>query len=92
MSETRRKYRKFSGRQKLELVMAAVIDLFLHGATLDPATWEDTHEAKEFATRSCHAWGPVIQAAWGTSDDDIAAAIAFGVQHFAPETTGDDND
>ncbi len=61
------------------------LDLFLRGAEFDPATWEDTPEAKDFATRSCHAWGPVIQAAWGTSDDDIGAAIAFGVQHFAPE-------
>ncbi|GAA0997070.1 SRPBCC family protein [Acrocarpospora macrocephala] len=67
------------------------LHLFLSGATLDPATWEDTPEVKEFATRSCHAWGAVIQAAWGTSDEDIAAAIAFGVQHFAPETGGDDN-
>lgn len=60
------------------------LDLFLNGAKLDPATWEDTPGPKEFATSSCHAWGAVIQAAWGTSDDDIAAAIAFGVQHFAP--------
>ncbi|HMG30450.1 MAG TPA: SRPBCC family protein, partial [Jiangellaceae bacterium] len=37
------------------------LDLFLHGAEFDPATWEDTPEAREFATRSCHAWGPVIQ-------------------------------
>lgn len=66
------------------------LDLFLTGATFDPATWEDTPEAKEFATSSCHAWGPVIQAAWGTSDDDIAAGIAFGVQHFVPETGEDD--
>jgi uncharacterized protein YndB with AHSA1/START domain len=60
------------------------LDLFLSGVEIDPATWEDMPEAKEFATRSCHAWGTVIQAAWGTSDEDIAAAIAFGVQHFAP--------
>ena len=53
------------------------LDLFLNGTRFDPATWEDTPEAKEFATRSCQAWGPPIQAAWGTSDDDIAAAIAF---------------
>lgn len=65
------------------------LDRFLNGATFDPATWEDTPEAREFATRSCHAWGPAIQAAWGTSDDDLAAAIAFGVQHFAPETSED---
>lgn len=65
------------------------LDLFLRGTTFDPATWEDTPEAKEFATRSCHAWGSAIQDAWGTSDDDIAAAIAFGVQHFAPETQPD---
>jgi uncharacterized protein YndB with AHSA1/START domain len=67
------------------------LDLFLNGAKFDPATWEHTPEAKEFATQSCHAWGPAVQAAWGTSDDDLAAAIAFGVQHYAPETTGDDN-
>ncbi|TMR24810.1 SRPBCC family protein [Nonomuraea turkmeniaca] len=67
------------------------LDLFLSGAEFDPATWEDTSEAKEFATRSCHAWGTVIQAAWGIGDDDIAAAIAFGVQHFAPESGGSGN-
>lgn len=67
------------------------LDLFLSGLAIDPATWEDTPEAKEFATGSCHAWGAVIQAAWGTSDEDIAAAIAFGTQHFAPETTGNAN-
>jgi uncharacterized protein YndB with AHSA1/START domain len=66
------------------------LDLFLTGATFDPATWEDTSEAREFATRSCHAWGSAIQAAWGTSDDDIAAAVAFGVQHFAAEPGGDE--
>lgn len=65
------------------------LDLFLNGARFDPATWEDTPAAKEFATRSCQAWGPPIQAAWGTSDDDIAAAVAFGVQHFAPEAQAD---
>jgi uncharacterized protein YndB with AHSA1/START domain len=63
------------------------LDLLLRGTAFDPATWQDAPEAREFATRSCHAWGPVIQAAWGTSDEDIAAAIAFGVQHFAPPTT-----
>ena len=62
------------------------LDMFLRGAKFDPATWEDTPEPKEFATHSWYAWGSVIQAAWGTSDDDIAAAIAFGVQHFAPES------
>ncbi|MEU8241295.1 SRPBCC domain-containing protein [Actinoplanes missouriensis] len=60
------------------------LDLHLRGEPIDPATWEDTAEAKEFATRSCQAWGAAIQKAWGTSDEDIAAAIAFGVQHFAP--------
>jgi uncharacterized protein YndB with AHSA1/START domain len=60
------------------------LDQYLRGARIDPATWQDTAEAKEFATYSCHAWGAVIQEAWGTSDKDIAAAIAFGVQHFAP--------
>ncbi|PZF97726.1 SRPBCC family protein [Micromonospora endophytica] len=64
------------------------LDMFLNGVSFDCATWEDTPEAKEFAARSCHAWGPVIQAAWETSDDDIAAAIAFAVQHFSPETDG----
>ena len=61
------------------------LDLHLAGAAIDPATWEDTAEAKEFATRSCHAWGAAIQKAWGGTDEEIAAAVAFGVQHFAPE-------
>ena len=65
------------------------LNLFLTGAVFDPSTWQDGTEAQEFATRSCHAWGSVIQAAWGTSDDDIAAAITFGVQHFAPETSAE---
>lgn len=65
------------------------LDFFLHGVQFDPATWLDTPEGRNFAIRSCHVWGPVIQAAWATGDDDIAAAIAFAVQHFAPETNGD---
>lgn len=60
------------------------LDLHLRGADLDPATWEGTPEAKDFATRSCHAWGALIQRAWGIGDEDIAAAIAFGVAHYAP--------
>ncbi|MFF3438409.1 SRPBCC domain-containing protein [Streptosporangium sp. NPDC002721] len=65
------------------------LGLFLNGTTFDPGTWEDTPEAKEFATLSCHAWGAAVQAAWGTGDDDLAAAVAFGVRHFAPEAAGD---
>ncbi|GAA3749937.1 SRPBCC family protein [Plantactinospora mayteni] len=67
------------------------LDLFLDGTEFDPATWEDTREVREFARLSCHAWGPAVQAAWGTSDEDLTAAIAFAVQHYAPDTTGDDN-
>jgi len=62
------------------------LDLYLRGTALDPATWEDDPEVKEFARRCCHAWGTVVQAAWGTSDEDIAAAVAFAVQTFAPES------
>ncbi|MEO3745045.1 SRPBCC family protein [Plantactinospora sp. B5E13] len=65
------------------------LDFFLRGVEFDPAAWEDTPEAKEFAVRSCHAWGAAIQTAWGTSDDNIAAAIAFAVQHYAPESGGE---
>ncbi|MEU4693850.1 SRPBCC domain-containing protein [Actinoplanes sp. NPDC023714] len=60
------------------------LDLHLRGAAIDPATWEDTAEAKDYATRSCHAWGAAIQKAWGGTDEEIAAAVAFGVQHYAP--------
>ncbi|MFY1670614.1 SRPBCC domain-containing protein [Plantactinospora sp. WMMB334] len=67
------------------------LDLHLRGTELDPETWEERPEVREFATRSCHAWGPAIQAAWGTSDEDLAAAIAFGVQHFASDAGGDGN-
>ncbi|HZG88664.1 MAG TPA: SRPBCC family protein [Pseudonocardia sp.] len=60
------------------------LDRHLTGDRFDPATWEDTAEAREFATRACHAWGPAVRTAWGTSGDDLDAAIAFGVSHFAP--------
>ncbi|GIG93386.1 SRPBCC family protein [Plantactinospora endophytica] len=71
----------------------ALLGLHLHltGTEFDPATWEETPEAREFATRSCHAWGSAVQAAWGTGDEDLAAAVAFAMQHFAPDTGGDDN-
>lgn len=62
------------------------LDLHLSGTSFDPATWEGSPEAKEFATSSCHAWGPAIQATFGTSDEDLAGAIAFAIQHYAPET------
>lgn len=60
------------------------LDLHLNGVTFDPPAWESTSEATDYATRASHAWGPVIQEAWGTSDEDLAAAIAFAVSHFAP--------
>lgn len=62
------------------------LDLHLHGADIDPATWEETAPAREFATRSCHAWGAVAQAAWDVSDEDTAAAVASGVQHYHPRS------
>ncbi|MFF4624258.1 SRPBCC family protein [Nonomuraea jabiensis] len=65
------------------------LDLFLRGVAFDPATWGDTLEEKEFVTASCRAWGLAVQAAWGTGDDDLAAAVAFAAQHFAPETGRD---
>jgi hypothetical protein len=61
------------------------LDMHLHGVPFDVATWEDTPEAKDFAARSCHAWGPAVKAAWGTADDVLAAAIAFSVQQYAPD-------
>jgi uncharacterized protein YndB with AHSA1/START domain len=61
------------------------LDLFLGGVDFDVATWEDTAEVTQFATHSCRAWGSAVQAAWGTSDEDIAAAVAFAQQHFAPQ-------
>jgi MFS family permease len=65
--------------------LSPAIGVMMHGVELDPATWKDDPEQKEFATRSRHAWGPAVQAAWGTSDEDLVAAIAFGVQHYAPD-------
>ncbi|MGW4801860.1 SRPBCC family protein, partial [Nonomuraea sp. NPDC004297] len=65
------------------------LDLFLRGVTFDPATWGDTAEGKEFAAAGCRAWGPAVQAAWGTGDDDLAAAVAFAIGHFAPAAGGD---
>ena len=61
------------------------LDLELAGVDFDPTTWEASPEAQQFAVRSCHAWGRAVQAAWHTSDEDTAAAVAFGVSHFAPD-------
>lgn len=61
------------------------LDLFLHDTGFDPAAWQDTAAAKDFATRSCHAWGAAVQKAWQLGDEEIAAGVAFGVRHFAPE-------
>jgi uncharacterized protein YndB with AHSA1/START domain len=60
------------------------LDRHLNGVPFDVATWEDTPEAKEYATRGCHAWGAAVQAAWGTGDEDLAGGIAFAVSQFAP--------
>ncbi|MDN6137879.1 SRPBCC domain-containing protein [Corynebacterium sp.] len=57
----------------------------LSGEAFDPVTWESTDEAKEYAKGASEAWGEVVQKAWGTSDDDIAAAVAFANSHFASE-------
>lgn len=65
------------------------LDFHLRGVEFDPATWQNTPEAKEFATRGCHAWGAAIQAAWGTSDEEIAAAIDFAIQHFTAGAGGE---
>ncbi|GAA3265192.1 SRPBCC family protein [Dactylosporangium vinaceum] len=65
-----------------DLALAGLL-LHLSGAEYDPATWPDTAEAKAFAARSCAAWGAVVQAAWGTGDDDLAAAVAFATAHFS---------
>jgi uncharacterized protein YndB with AHSA1/START domain len=61
------------------------LDLYLGGAALDPATRQDVPDVKQFASLSCREWGSAIQAAWGTGDEDIAAAVAFAVAHFAPQ-------
>ncbi|QFY05366.1 hypothetical protein GBF35_00515 [Nonomuraea phyllanthi] len=65
------------------------LDLFLRGITYDSAAWGTTAEAREFVTAACHAWGPAVQAAWGTGDDDLAAAVAFVVQQYAPANGSD---
>jgi hypothetical protein len=60
------------------------LELYVRGAEGDVETWQDAPDVREFATQACHAWGAVVQRAWGTSDADIEAAIAFAVQHFDP--------
>lgn len=60
------------------------LDLFLRGQQFDTATWEEKAEVREFAAGSCRAWARPIQDAWGTSDDELEAAVAFATAHFAP--------
>lgn len=62
-----------------------MLSMYLAGESFDPVTWESTDEAKDYARGASAAWGEVIQQAWGTSDEDIAGAIAFANSHFAPE-------
>ncbi|GII77940.1 activator of HSP90 ATPase [Sphaerisporangium rufum] len=64
------------------------LDLHLRGEDLDPATWQNAPGVKEFAAGSSQAWGRAIQQAWGTGDEEIAAAVAFATQFFAPGTGG----
>ena len=61
------------------------LDLFLQGVGIDPATWAGRPEAKAFAHEQLPRLGNGHQGRLGTSDEDITAAIAFGVQHFAPK-------
>nr|BFE60985.1 SRPBCC family protein [Dactylosporangium thailandense] len=65
----------------------ALVGLHLHltGAEYDPAAWAGRPEVQAFAARSCEAWGAAVQAAWGTSDDDLAAAVAFAKGTLAPQ-------
>ncbi|GAA4258106.1 SRPBCC family protein [Dactylosporangium darangshiense] len=60
------------------------LELHVRGVEGDVETWQDAPDVRRFATQACHAWGAVVQRAWGTSDADIEAAIAFAVQHFDP--------
>ncbi|MEU8246695.1 DUF998 domain-containing protein [Nonomuraea sp. NPDC048916] len=45
-------------------------------------------DVRDACTDPCHTWGPVIQTAWGTGDDDVAAAVfsADPVDGFPPGT------
>jgi uncharacterized protein YndB with AHSA1/START domain len=64
----------------------ALLALHLHvtNVPLDATTWQDTAEAKQFATAACERWGGAVQAAWGSSDADRDAGVAFAAAHFSP--------
>src|SRR5699024_3221114 len=57
----------------------------LSGETFDPEAWENTDEAKEYAQRASEACGEGVQKASGTSDEDLAAAVAVANSALAPE-------
>lgn len=61
------------------------LDRHLGGEPLDPTTWEDTPEARAFATGASVSWGRAIQGAWHLDDATIEAAVAFATAHYAPE-------
>ncbi|ROT31143.1 SRPBCC family protein [Micromonospora sp. HM5-17] len=61
------------------------LGLHLAGRTIeDPRTWEQSPEAREFATLSSNAWGAAAVAG-GESPDDVARMVANTTRFYAPE-------
>ncbi|MDT0320349.1 SRPBCC family protein [Streptomyces millisiae] len=59
------------------------LDHHLRGEDLDPATWHDRPEAREFNTLSAQAWG-AAHAASGADPAEVAAATAATTEFYAP--------
>jgi hypothetical protein len=61
------------------------LGLHLAGESIgDPATWEETPEAREFATLSSNAWG-AASVAGGESPDAVATMVANTTAFYAPD-------
>jgi uncharacterized protein YndB with AHSA1/START domain len=62
------------------------LDLYLRGeAPADPAAAASSPEVQEFSKQSAHAWSAAVASSGAAGADEIAAATAASIAHFAPD-------
>ncbi|WP_228973485.1 SRPBCC family protein [Streptomyces sp. DH12] len=57
----------------------------LQGRDVEAVRREDAPQIREYALRSCRAWGAVSQAVWGIRADDLAGIVETAFRRVAPE-------
>ena len=66
------------------------LDLFLRGeVSVDPVEAANSPEVQEFSKQSAYAWVAAVEASGTASADELAAAKAASLAHFAPDVAAD---